>query len=193
MSGKYEQAKEYIESLNDSLIHLKNGVVSQTANEVNADLFKTIVKENADLKNALSDANVKIKNAKTITRVITNTEVSEPIIIRLTDTIPCPEFKPVDFKAENSDYSIVGSVNNTSVRLSKVSFPDSLYVITAYKKRVFKSNEYNVLIKHSNPLIKTVGAMNLTVEDKKRFWERGWFKIGVGFAAGSFIGYQIMK
>jgi len=192
-NAKYEDAKDYIENLNDSLIHLKNGVVKQTANEVDKNLLETIVKENSDLKKALSDANIKIKNAKTITRVITKTEIGDPITIRLTDSIPCPAFNPIDFKAENNDYSISGSVNKSSVRISKISFPDSLYVITAYKKHVFKNNEYNVLIKHSNPLIKTVGAMNLTVTDKKRFWDIGWFKIGVGFVAGSFLTYEITK
>lgn len=187
----YEGSKNYLASLNDSITFLKAGVARKGAVLVSEDFFKSIVKENNGLKKALKDAETKAKNVRTVTTVVTNTKI-DTITIRLTDTLP-GNFKPVPFVADNQFYNIAGIVSKTSISFNKISFPDSLYVITANKKHFFKKNEFLVSIGHSNKYVKTIGLTNLTISENKKWYNSSWLKFGVGFVAGGYVTYRLKK
>lgn len=188
----YDQSKAYLASLDDTITYLKNGIAQKAAVEVSPDLFKELVGQNEELQKQLKDAKIKAKNVHTITTVVTNTEI-DTISITLRDTIPCDDFAPIPFRADSQYYSIAGDVTKRAIRLSKVSFPDSLYVITADRKHLFRKNEFIVSIGHSNPNVKTVGLTNLTVTEERKWWQNMWIERVVVLAVGAYAAKTFLK
>jgi len=190
----YNGSQNYIASLNDTLQHLKNGVVQKPVIEVTKDAFENIVKERDDLQQALKAANIKANNVRSFTGVITGTDIgSKPIEIKIHDTLPCPDFEPVPFKAMDKNYLITGKLGKGTLWFDTINFPDSISIITATRSHLFKKNEYNVLVRHSNPMVKTLGAMNLTITEPRKWYTSGWAKAGAGFVAGSYLTYRLTR
>lgn len=190
----YGGAQSYISSLNDTLVHLKNGVVQKPAIVINSHGFEDLMKERDDLKAQLSAAKIKAKNVTGFSTVSTGIDVGgKPIVAQLADSIPCPDFKPIPFSVDSQYYSISGKVGKGSVLFDTINFPDSLSVITAHRNHLFRKDEYVVLTKHSNPMVKTLGLEHFTITEDKKWWQSGWLKLGVGFAAGSWITYKLSR
>jgi hypothetical protein len=79
------------------------------------------------------------------------------------------------------------------VVFSTISFPDSISILTADKKHLFRKNEFIVSVSHSNPLVKTTGIQNLTISEERKWWRSAWIEAGVGFLGGVFLTHQLMK
>lgn len=180
-----ESLNSYSASLSDSIIHLKNGVVQKTAVTVTQVAFDDIVKQNADLSKELALEKIKSKNVKGVTEVSNSISfVPKPLIITLHDTIPCPEFKPIPFNVDSAYYSIGGVVSKESVVISKLSARDSEYIITSTTNHLFKADELNVTVRHTNPHIKTIGLESLTVKESKKWYQGKWIPVIAGLAGG---------
>lgn len=196
-AGIVEDEREYRESLDDTITILKNGIAQKPAVEVSPEMFRNIVKERDDLRGALIAAEIKAKEVRSFTQVSSKIVLGDnPIVIPLSDTITLPsewDFSAVGFDIDSANYQISGSVSPTEVTITKINFPDSLSVITATKRRLFRRDEFLVSVAHSNPLIKTVGVTNLTISDKKKWWESGWIKTGVGLVTGIYISQKLLK
>lgn len=188
----YDQSKAYLDSKNDTITFLKNGIAQKPAVEVGSDMFKQILKERDDLTKALKDAQLRTGNVHNITQVVTKIDI-DTITIALHDTIPCDDFAPIPFRADSQYYSIAGSVGKRVVRLTDINFPDSLYVINADKKPLFRKNKYIVSVGHSNPHVKTVGLTSLTVTEEKKWWQNPWIGRAVFFVAGAYGAKQLLK
>lgn len=188
----YKQSKGYLASLNDTITHLKSGVVQKPATEINSDLFMKIVKERDDLQDALAAARLKAKNVRTFTEVVSRIE-TEPVTIQLHDTMPCPEFTPIPFAVDSQYYSIRGSVGKSSVTLSKISMVDSMIIFTAEKKHFLRPSDFLLSVKHSNPLIKTTGMQNITIVETRKWWQNPWLKFGAGAIVGSVITKELSR
>lgn len=183
---------DYIASLNDTIVHLKNGVVKKKVVQVTKADFENIVKERDDLKKALEIANIKARNVNSFTGITTAIDIGKaPIVAKLKDSIICQDFDSVAFRASNNDYRVSGEVLKGSVRFDTINFPDSVSIITATTSHLFKPSECNVLIKHSNGLVKTVGAVSITVSDERKWWQRGIVKVIASFLAGSYLTYRL--
>lgn len=190
----YGGAQSYISSLNDTLTHLKNGVVQKPAIVINSQGFEDLVKERNDLKAQLVAAKIKAKNVTGFSTVSTGIDVgSKPIIAKLDDSIPCPDFKPIPFNVDSQYYYISGNVGKGSVSFDSINFPDSLSIITAHRNHLFRKDEYVVLTKHSNPMVKTIGLEQFTITEDRKWWQTWWFKAGAGFAAGSYLTYKLSR
>lgn len=184
----------YIASLNDTLTHLKNGVVQKPAIVMNSQGFEDLMKERDDLKKQLAAAKIKAKNVTSFSSVSTGIDLgSKPIIAELKDSIPCPEFKPIAFDVDSQYYQISGMVNKRSIEFDTINFPDSLSIFTAHRNHLFRKDEYVVLTKHSNPKVKTLGLESFTIKENSKWWESGWLKIGFGAALGSYLTYKLTR
>lgn len=191
-ANNYASLKDYQASLNDTITYLKNGIAQKPAIEVTPNAFKDIVNENASLKKAIKEAEIKAHNVHTVTQVVTKTEI-DTISISLHDSIPCADFVPITFGIDSLYYSIAGVIKKKSLLLTAVNFPDSVTIITANKNHFFKKDEFVVTVGHSNPLVKTIGLSNITVSEKRKWYESGWWKAGIGFAGGVIITRQITQ
>lgn len=190
----YGGAQSYISSLNDTLTHLKNGVVQKPVIVMNSQGFEDLMKERDDLKAQLVAAKIKAKNVTGFSTVTTGVDIgSKPIVAQLADSIPCPDFKPIPFKVDSQYYAISGIVGKGSLRFDTINFHDSLSIITAYRNHLFRKDEYVVLTKHSNPMVKTLGLETFTIKENRKWWQSGWIKVGVGFVAGSYLTYRLTR
>lgn len=188
----YDSANRWMMSLTDTITHLKNGIAQKPAVVVTQEAFEDIVAQNKTLQKAIKDAEFKVKNVSTITQVITKTYI-DTISITLHDSIPCNDFIPIAFAIDSAYYSIAGVIKKKSLAFTTINFPDSLSVITAKKKHLFRKNEFIVSVSHSNPLIKTVGITNLTISEQRKWWQSEWLKAGVGFVGGIVVSQKLMK
>lgn len=191
-SDLYSDSKNYLASLNDTIRYLKNGVAQKLAVEINKDLFISVVRERDDLRKALADAKLKAKNVRTLTQVVTKIE-TDTITIAFHDTLPCPDFIPVPFAVDSQYYDISGLVSKSNITITNVDFPDSTYIITAAKNHLFRKDEFLVSVKHTNPHIKTIGLQNFTIKEKRKWWQNGWLKFGMGLAGGIYFSQKILK
>ena len=148
----YADSKNYLASLNDTIRYLKNDIAQKPAVEVNGDLFVSIVRERDDLRAALAEAKLKAKNVRSLTQVVTRIE-TDTITIAFHDTLPCPDFVPVAFAVDSQYYNIAGMVGKSAISITKVDFPDSLYVITANKNHLFRKNEFLVSVQLRLPCV----------------------------------------
>lgn len=179
--------EQYIASRNDTITYLKNGMVAQkSAIEVSDRTIKSIIESREELKKALEDSRLKARNVRSITTIVSDIK-TDTIKIILTDTLPCADFAPITFNVDSTHYSIGGLISKKSVQISKVSFPDSLIIITASKKHFLKKNEFLVSASHSNPLIRTNGLENLTVKDDRKWWEKRWIYFAAGVVGGGYL------
>ena len=190
-----EEEKAYRESLDDTITYLKNGIAQKPAVVVSPEMFRDIVKERDDLRGALIAAQIKAKEVRTFAQVVSKIDLGgSPIVAQLHDTLLCDwDFSDVGFDVDSAHYQISGFVSPTAVTILKINFPDSLSIITATRRRLFRKDEFLVSVGHSNPLIKTVGLTNLTVSEKRKWWHSGWIRIGVGLVGGIYISQKLLK
>ncbi len=181
-----KSANDYIASANDTLRHLKNGVVQIPEIQITQEEFKNIVEQRNDLQKQLLSAKIKIKNVSHISDIQTKIELDKPISIPLTrneegidlisDNDCCTDTS--NFNCDSLYYSIHGQVSRSVVRFDSINFPDSISHIDYIKTHFFSKDEYGTTVKHSNKYIKTVGLMSFNIKEEKKWWDRrGYFYI----------------
>lgn len=83
------------------------------------------------------------------------------------------------------------TVLKTGLELNYAIIPDSTTLTIGDKGNLFK-NEPSVLIKHSNPFIKTLDVKNIVVKDNKKPWKTFAIGTSVGATAVS-VGFALLK
>lgn len=183
-SDNYESSTSYISSLNDTLRHLKNGVVEIPQVQVTIEAFQNIVNERNDLQKQLLQAKIKSRNVSSLSNIVTGIELEKPIFIRLDIDTSVYEFNCINFSVDSPNYFINGKIFKEKIEFDNINFPDSISFITYTKRHLFNKDEYNASVRHSNNLIKTTGLMNITIKEKKPFWDRRAYFIGAGIVGG---------
>lgn len=85
------------------------------------------------------------------------------------------------FQLINPYYQINGTISNAALSLKSISIPNTATIVVGdQKQKWFKSREYVVTLKNSNPNVKTEGIQSYTFEDKES-----------RFSVGPSIGYGI--
>lgn len=144
---------------------------------------------NKQLKNSnlMKDKKVKelinkFSNVKSVTKYVTNTKF-DTIKLVYQDSIPC------NFERVGSDlkqwYHIAYKSNQIGVEITELSIPDSVIVVTGYKRKWFWGKRTSVTdITHANPFVETESIQHIEVVKPTRWYDSTIFKIGVGFIGG---------
>lgn len=186
-----EDRDSYILASRDTIRFLSDSSVAQKkALQAGADLFKTIVKDRDDLQRALAAAELKAKHVGAFTTVVTGSTIKpgrDSIIIRIADSLPCPNFGMIPFNVDSPYYSIEGMIGNEQVVITGLQFPDSLFLITATKRHFFKQDEIIVSAQHSNKYLRVKGLENFTIRQPRKWWQAKWVPFAAGLAGGYFL------
>jgi hypothetical protein len=123
-----------------------------------------------------------VKNPKTITIIETETKLKGvKIPIRIYDC-------DVDtaFTKEDKHYMIYGKLNSSGLYFDSLSFPNKLGLVLGYQRpKWFKRKEPVVTVTNSNPYVRVQGITSIDIIDKKKFYERTWFKLTAGAVIGA--------
>jgi len=95
---------------------------------------------------------------------------------------------PQSFSMSNRFYAISGKVEKKGVLIDSVSFPNETKVtIGNTRKNIFAKKESVVHIKNTNPFVQMQGMENIIIKEKKPFYEKPIFLLGVGIIGGIFL------
>ena len=113
-------------------------------------------------------------------------EIIEQDTIYLQDTTMLKV--PQKFNVENRFYAISGKVEKKGVTLDSISFPNETKVTIGYtRKNIFAKKESVVHLKNTNPFVQVQGMDNIIIKERKPFYEKPIFLLGVGFLGGIFL------
>ncbi|WP_439130010.1 DUF6549 family protein [Polaribacter sp.] len=153
-------------------------------------IFEEAKKENAQLKEAVK----KFKKLASATVVNTITEIKE---VPVPFEVKVPYNFERTFLKEDNFYSLSGTVNQSGINFTSLSFPNTQTLVVGKKKTGFLKTEYRVEVTNSNPYIKTNAIDNFTFTEKtKRFGIGVSFGFGVytnGFFVGPSVNYNLIK
>jgi hypothetical protein len=95
---------------------------------------------------------------------------------------------PKAFSMSNRFYAISGKVEKKGVMIDSISFPNETKVTIGYtRKNIFSKKESVVHIKNTNPYVQMQGMDNIIIKEKKPFYEKPIFLLGVGIIGGIFL------
>lgn len=147
-------------------------------------------------KKILSEELAYLKKVKSNVKIITKTEIKEVQIPALSEPIyienDLDSFMkiPQSYKDSTDYFSLHATLNKSGLKINSLSIQNRSSITLGLQKRgFFKSSEPVVTVTHSNPLIKTIGMNNVTIDTSKPFYETRTFNIAVG----ALIGYGIAK
>lgn len=148
--------------------------------------------DKAQLKNSiiLKDKRIKelidkFNKVKSLTRYITITKL-DTIEFRYKDTIPCV-FDKKD-SVLNKWYHIGYESNQKGIKITDLSIPDSVVVVSGFKRKWFLGKQTQTTdITHSNPFVQTEQIQHIEVVTPKKWYDTNLFKIGIGFIGGALI------
>jgi len=150
---------------------------------------KSLQFENDQLKESLSQKEkemaAKFSEVKTVTRIEERIKF-DTIRIAYKDTIKC-NFRRVG-KVKNKSYSLDYITTQRGVKLSNLSVPDTIVVITGLKRKWFLGKETATMdVSHTNELVKVNDIKHIENKPKKHWYDTNLFKIGAGFIAGAML------
>lgn len=123
-----------------------------------------------------------VKNPETITIIETETKLKGvKIPIRIYDC-------DVDtaFTKEDKHYMISGKLDSSGLYFDSLSFPNKLGIVLGYQRpKWFKKKEPVVTVTNSNPYVRVNGITSIDIVDKKKFYEKTWFKLTTGAVIGA--------
>jgi len=146
----------------------------------------------------LSKLMKKFSEVSNTTIVNQYTTINNDTIALKGDSIPC-DFKPIRVSRDSSHYFFVGTIAPTFFSIDTLRIPNKQSILTGTKKvglgkgteGLLKNKEKRVEIINSNPLVKITGLESYVVEDTRKFYEKGWFQILIGFGGGFYISQKI--
>lgn len=132
-----------------------------------------------------------LKKVKSNTKVITKTVIKEVLVphhpeaevveINQQDFLKIPSV----FSDSTSHYTFSATVKKQGLQINKLQINNSTSVTLGLQKRgFFRKSEPVITVTHSNPYVMTTGMTNVTIDQKKPFYETRTFNIGVGFLLG---------
>ncbi len=145
---------------------------------------------NDSLKNSLKD--LKLKKPTSYTKIVTK-YIIDTVELKFTDTLPCEDFLK-SFSIDSSHYSLSGILTKERLLINKIEMPNTQRIVVGTKKNgIFKRNEYVITVQNSNPYIDIIGIQNYNLKPKKKWFEKSWFQISVGFIAGGITYRQLSR
>lgn len=150
---------------------------------------KSLQFENDQLKESLSQKEkeiaAKFSEVKTVTRIEERIKF-DTIRIAYKDTIKC-NFRRVG-AIKNKSYSLDYITTQKGVKLSNLSVPDTIVIVTGLKRKWFLGKETATIdVIHTNELVKVNSIKHIENKPKKRWYDTNIFKIGAGFIAGAML------
>lgn len=158
----FSDINTYTKSLTDSIRHLPNNVVSKPVVYITPEAFQQVIDQRDDLKKQLALMHVKPHQVQNITTVSNTITIVDTIIKR--DTVAGIAIKrdSIVFRTES----------------------DSEFIVFSQRTFLFKKNEFDISVHHTNPHIQTNGLESITLRQEKKWWQSGWIKVGIGFLGG---------
>jgi hypothetical protein len=167
-------------------IAAKDTAMAVTIKGISAEFNKALEVESQKQMALIMANNDTLKKLATYFKKVTNTitikdrfEVKHDTIT-LPDTIPC-DFKPINFAKTNNHYELFGRIDSKNLFLDSLKIHDKISLVLGQKKtHLFKPSEQQVVVVHSNPYMQTDAIQNLTLKEKKKWFERPIFWFGAG-------------
>jgi len=132
-------------------------------------------KDNAMIKQIEKFEKLSKVKAKISTITVTKIDsvlipIEKPIVITIVDSLndSTKYLKtPADFEVSKPDYSIKGTITDSSVLVKSILIPDTSTIIIGDKSTGLFKRQSIVRIKHSNPFIQQSSMNNVVVKDDK--------------------------
>ena len=145
-------------------------------------------------KEAIAAGLVKIKNLKNVksqVRVETITKVDSFFVAFDSTATQGPDSnqtKNFSYQDPKNWFALSGSVTNSGVGISEMSFRNKYHITIADKKvGFFKAPKPLVVLVNENPYTQTEKMNNLVIDNKSPFYKRPWFWAAIGFGAGFYL------
>jgi len=175
----YQQAVE-IANYNDTVMSYKdkNGKMIDYNNALQVDL-ETAYDNVAGLEKEVKD--LKLKKPEVIVKYRNSVQIDS---VEVELEIPCNDFRK-DFTIDSTHYLISGTLTNKSLLFKDITIPNEQTFIVANKRpKWYKSKEYVIVTKNSNPYVMSDGLQSYTIKPTKKFYQKWYFHVGVGVVGG---------
>jgi len=183
--------------------HYFNTLIDKQGNEY-AEQEQVIATQKQAIKSGLIEKQeLKDKNIKLLQSLVKITQaveiigkkanfINDPEIIYITDTIKIDTQAflrvPISFKYSDKYLLMQGRVLTTGVIHDSIKIQNKGTLMLGYKKTGFMKRSPVVSYESSNPYFVTKSMSNVVIEEKRRFYEKGWFWGCVGVAGGFYLG-----
>lgn len=119
--------------------------------------------------------------------LIIKTQTTLKDSIRLKDSIPC-NFEPREFNKVTPNYSAFGRITNKALFIDGLIIPNEQSLVLGDKKtNIWGHTERRAMVVNSNSLVATNSIQNITIKEKKKWWERPIIVAPGGFLLGTAI------
>ena len=170
----YKDSVSYYKSKTGSLVSYNQALEASSASQI-----KGLERDLKDLR---------LKKPKVIVRYKNKIQVDS---IQVPLQIPCEEFSK-NITVDSAHYKITMSLTDKALLFKSITIPNKQSIIVADKKeKWWKDSKYSVVVKNSNPYMRSVGLEAYTIEPEKKFYETRWFWITVGITSGLYLGNKI--
>jgi hypothetical protein len=133
-----------------------------------------------DYTDSIFELKKKVKETLAYSKEVVKVKVP-PVYIPYTDSVPYPEYitdtfarkhmviVPRDFEADSLHYSIAGTVQKDGVQIKSIELIDTTYGrFVEPKPKLFKRQQIEYQVMHTNPYLKTVEMSSAIYKPKKK-------------------------
>lgn len=125
--------------------------------------------------------------------IIKETTIIKEVAVPFESKIPC-DFKPFPAKKLTKEFSLYSTIANTGLTIDSLFIPNTATIIVGDKKSGFLGMKHTLTmeVKNSNPLMHVSDISAYTYKPEKKFYEKFWFPLAIGFGTG-FIGQAYLQ
>lgn len=171
--SNYSDSAKYYKNKNGELVAYNS--VLKVHNE---EQLRAIVQTNEQIREEIK----KFKDVKSVTVIKEKIYIHDTIELP-PNVIPC-DFKPFAIRKSNENYTFKGILSPKDFVIDSIYVPNKIGIIIGKRKVGFMKYEEQVTVTNSNPYITTTNLSNIQVKKEQKWWEKGWVKVGAGFALG---------
>lgn len=169
----YSDTAKYYKSSSGNLIAYNKLLKVQ-----NEQQLRTLISTNEQIRNEISS----FKKIGSVTNIIQGTLIRDTIKME-SNAIPC-DFKPFELKKSTEHYLFKGILSPNDFIIDSIYVPNTINIIIGKRKVGFLKYEEQINVMNSNPYITTTNLSNISIQRKKKWWERGVIKFGAGVIIG---------
>lgn len=127
----------------------------------------------------------KFTQIKTITKYVDRIKI-DTVVVHYKDSVPYVFERVGEIKTK--EYEFAYESNNKGLKVSNLTFNDSLIIVTGNKRKWLFGEKVNTIdISHSNKYVNSKEVQHIEVRTKKEFYDTTLFKFGIGFIFGVVI------
>ena len=175
----YQQAVD-IANYNDTIMSYKdkNGNMIDYNKALQVDL-ETAYDNVSGLEKEMKD--LKLKKPEVIIKYRSSVRI-DSIEVQL--DIPCKEFSK-NFTIDSTYYLIRGTLTDKSLLFRDITIPnEQTFVVAKKRAKWYKSREYVIVTKNSNPYVMSDGLQSYTIKPTKKIYQKWYFHVGIGLLGG---------